>query len=101
MSSFSKVVFRTLMPYLFQMNGNGSELLSVPNIVVLFGYTFFSPLQIALSLILNSVPTPTSLSTSTEPPIFSIILLHIERPSPVPVLFLLELSYSFPKSMNI
>ena len=41
-----------------------------------------------LNLILNSVPTFSSLEQVTLPPICSIICLQIERPRPVPLLFL-------------
>jgi hypothetical protein len=38
--------------------------------------------------------------TSTEPPIYSIIFLHIDNPNPVPLAFSLELSSSLLKLMN-
>lgn len=45
-------------------------------------------------------PSLTLLSTSTYPFIYSIILLQMLRPNPVPCLFTSACSSSFPKSMN-
>ena len=42
-------------------------------------------------------PTPNSLTTSTCPPIFSIMFLHIESPRPVPFLLMCLFSSSMPK----
>ena len=57
-------------------------------------------LHLVFNLILNWVPLPISLSQLTVPPMDSMIYLHIERPSPVPPLFLSEFSDSFPKLTN-
>ena len=60
----------------------------------------FCALHLIFKFIMKVVPMPTSLSTLTLPPNYSMIFLHIESPSPVPHLFLSELSSSLPKSTN-
>lgn len=57
-------------------------------------------IHFVLMLIMKSVPTPTLLVTFTEPPIYSIICLQMERPRPVPDLLRSLFSSSFPKSTN-
>ena len=52
------------------------------------------------SFTVKVVPYPSILSTVTVPPIFSIILLQMLRPKPVPWAFTFECSSSFPKSIN-
>ena len=49
---------------------------------------FFETFENAESYMIKDVPNPSPLlSTLTDPPIFSIIGLHILNPSPVPLLF--------------
>ena len=57
-------------------------------------------IHLVLIFIMNSVPIFYLLYTLTVPPIFSIIFLHIDKPSPVPYVFLFEFSSSFEKSIN-
>ena len=45
------------------------------------------------------VPSPSD-STRTAPPIFSIMCLQIDKPRPVPDLFLPSVSVSLPKFKN-
>ena len=61
---------------------------------------FLKILPRVLILIVKVVPYPKMLSTFTSPPIFSIILLQILSPKPVPWEFILECSSSLPNSMN-
>ena len=51
-------------------------------------------------LSLNVVPLPSLLFVSIDPPICWTIYLQIERPRPVPCLFLYEFSLSVPKLIN-
>ena len=41
-------------------------------------------IQLVLMLNMKDVPIPKVLSTLTEPPMCSIMFLHMDRPSPVP-----------------
>ena len=60
----------------------------------------FWTMHLVLIFITNSEPTPTSLLTWTEPPIYSMNFLQIDSPRPVPYLFLCEFSSSLLKSMK-
>ena len=57
-------------------------------------------LHFVVSCIMKVEPTPTSLSTVTDPPISSIKDLQMLRPRPVPRLLPAACSSSFPKFMN-
>ena len=58
--------------------------------------TFFN-LHFVLKFSLKVVPFPSLLEVSIDPPISCTIYLQIERPRPVPCLFLWEFSVSLPK----
>ena len=62
-------------------------------------FTFLT-IQCIFNLRMNSVPWPSLLWTSTDPPIYSTMFLQIERPRPVPYLFLAEFSSNLLKSTN-
>lgn len=64
------------------------------------GICFLRILPLVFILIVKIVPFPKMLSTLTSPPIFSIILLQILNPKPVPCALIFECSSSLPNSMN-
>lgn len=64
------------------------------------GIRFLRILPLVFILIVKVVPFPKMLSTLTSPPIFSIILLQILNPKPVPCALIFECSSSLPNSMN-
>jgi hypothetical protein len=65
-----------------------------------FDFIFLCTWILLLTVILKVDPCPSILLTKTWPPIYSTILLHILKPSPVPYKFLYECSSSLPKSIN-
>lgn len=81
-------------PGCFKRKTKGSISSSPPN------SWLFLNLDLSFKLMENSEPSYNLLVTSTEPPIFSINCLQIERPSPVPLLFRPSFSASLPKSMK-
>ena len=80
----------------FQMKTKGSSGLMFWSLTS----SHFFTMHLVLTFIMNSEPSPTLLLTLTEPPICSIIFLHIDSPRPVPYLFLYEFSSSLLKSIN-
>ena len=85
--------------FLFSMNTSFWEVLLKAGFYSSLNLTSYT-LHLVFMSIMNSVPTPSSLLTSTLPPIYSIICLQMDKPRPVPYKFLFEFSSNLLKLIN-
>ena len=73
---------------------------SLYSLKILISYISFEIFAFIDKLIVNTVPFPSTLSTLTVPPIYSIIRLQILNPRAVPEVLIFECSSSLPKSIK-